>query len=117
MTGGTVVNLGSSGRNFGSGMTGGVAYMLTPGALGEALDLQDWSLLESLLARHWKLTGSPLAASLLGEGTAAALRFRKLQPGGRSADQAGHREAVVAIDGGVEIANRQVLVGGVRHEN
>jgi glutamate synthase (NADPH/NADH) large chain len=25
MTGGTVVNLGSSGRNFGSGITGGVA--------------------------------------------------------------------------------------------
>ena len=31
MTGGTVVNLGSTGRNFGSGMTGGVAYVLDDG--------------------------------------------------------------------------------------
>ena len=117
MTGGTVVNLGSTGRNFASGMTGGVAYVLTTVALGDALDLQDWSLLASLLARHWKLTGSPLAASLLGEGTAAATRFRKLQPGAPSAVQAGAREAVVAVDRGVEVGDRHVLVSGVRHEN
>jgi glutamate synthase domain-containing protein 2/glutamate synthase domain-containing protein 1/glutamate synthase domain-containing protein 3 len=117
MTGGTVVNLGSTGRNFGSGMTGGVAYVLTTAALGEALDLQDWSLLESLLARHWKLTGSPLAASLLGEGTAAAMRFRKLQPTARSAAQAGAREPVVAVDRGVEVGDREVFLSGVRHEN
>jgi glutamate synthase (NADPH/NADH) large chain len=117
MTGGTVVNLGSSGRNFGSGMTGGVAYVLTASALGDALDPQDWSLLEALLARHWKLTGSPLAASLLGEGTAAAMRFRKLQPGERSAVQASDREAMVAVNGGVQVGNRQMLVGGVGNEN
>ena len=117
MTGGTVVNLGATGRNFGSGMTGGVAYVLTTAGAGDVLDMQDWSLLESLLARHWKLTGSPLAASLLGEGAAAATRFRKLQPGARSGAQTGEREPVVAVDSSVEVGDRDVLVGGMRNEN
>jgi len=117
MTGGAVVNLGFTGRNFGSGMTGGVAYVLTTATLGQPVDLQDWSLIESLLTRHWQLTGSPLAASLLGEGPAAATRFRKLQPGARSAAETGGREAVVTVDGGVEVGNGDVLVGGVRNEN
>ncbi|HEX6973448.1 MAG TPA: hypothetical protein VF147_03555, partial [Vicinamibacterales bacterium] len=110
-------NLGSTGRNFGSGMTGGVAYVLNTAGPGDALDMQDWSMLESLLARHWKLTGSPLAASLLGEGTAAATRFRKVQPGARSGAQAGEREPVVTVDRSVEVGDRDVLVGGVRNEN
>ena len=117
MTGGTVVNLGCTGRNFGSGMTGGVAYVLTTAALGEALDLQDWSLLESLLARHWKLTGSPLAASLLGEGDAAATRFRKLQPNARSGAQTGDRQPAVTVDRRLEVGDGDMLVGGVRNEN
>ena len=32
MTGGTVVILGATGRNFGAGMTGGVAYVWDPDA-------------------------------------------------------------------------------------
>jgi glutamate synthase (NADPH/NADH) large chain len=114
MTGGTVINLGRTGRNFASGMTGGAAFLLTSSAIGQPLDAQDWARVEALLARHWKLTGSPLAASLLGEGATAALRFRKVAP---AASEAGARQPLVTVDRSAELGDRDVLVGGVRHEN
>lgn len=69
------------------------------------------------LAMAMNRLGSPLAASLLGEGAAAATRFRKVQPGARSGAQAGEREPVVTVDRSVEVGDRDVLVGGVRNEN
>jgi glutamate synthase (ferredoxin) len=85
MTGGTVVNLGTTGRNFASGMTGGTAYFHTGGSgrsqvTGEELDEQDWRLLQSLLTRHWQLTGSTRAAALLGQPFESARCFRKISP-------------------------------------
>jgi glutamate synthase domain-containing protein 3 len=119
MTGGMVVNLGHTGRNFGSGMTGGIAYVradITPGLRGgDALDAQDWSLVESLLSRHWQLTGSPLAAALLGEGFAAAAHFRKFAPAAASSE-AGARNALIALDRRVELRERDVLVRRVGHQ-
>ena len=85
MTGGTVVNLGMTGRNFGSGMTGGTAYVYagesrTSRVNGDELDAQDWRLLQSLLTRHWQLTGSTRAAALLGQSLEGARLFRKFAP-------------------------------------
>jgi glutamate synthase domain-containing protein 3 len=85
MTGGTVVNLGRTGRNFASGMTGGTAYIYAgeaggDGLDGEALNTQDWRLLQSLLTRHWKLTGSTRAAALLGQPFERTRLFRKFAP-------------------------------------
>ncbi|CAM5778180.1 Glutamate synthase OS=Cellulomonas persica OX=76861 GN=CPE01_29350 PE=3 SV=1 [Cellulomonas persica] len=86
MTGGTVVVLGRTGRNFGAGMSGGTAYVvdLQPelvnveavrsGELSLApLDDDDAALVESLLVRYAQDTGSPVAAELLEGRLAPAL--------------------------------------------
>jgi glutamate synthase (NADPH/NADH) large chain len=90
MTGGTVLVIGSTGRNFGAGMSGGVAYVLdlrpgrvNPGALagGELvlgpLAEEDAELVRQLLQRHLEETGSPVAAGLLDFEPA---RFTKVLP-------------------------------------
>jgi glutamate synthase (NADPH/NADH) large chain/glutamate synthase (ferredoxin) len=78
MTGGVAVVLGSFGKNFGAGMSGGVAYLLdeqgTFGQLhnpemikGEAVtDPEDVNQLRKLVADHQELTGSQRAREILG---------------------------------------------------
>jgi glutamate synthase domain-containing protein 3 len=86
MTGGTVVVLGDTGRNFAAGMSGGVAYVLDDGGRlagrcnRELVDLEplegdDERALHRLLAEHTERTGSTRAAALLDEWPAAAERF------------------------------------------
>jgi glutamate synthase (ferredoxin) len=76
MTGGRVVVLGKTGRNFAAGMSGGVAYVLdadgrfarrcnTDLAAIEELDASDEELIRLLVTRHVQLTGSDYAARLL----------------------------------------------------
>ena len=73
MTGGRVVVLGPTGRNFAAGMSGGVAYVLdTDGAFAlncniEMVDLEHArrsrtrsTLVRDLIARHVELTGSAI---------------------------------------------------------
>ncbi|CAM3544947.1 glutamate synthase large subunit [Isoptericola cucumis] len=94
MTGGTVLVLGPTGRNFGAGMSGGVAYVLNlrdaamnteAVANGELevgpLDHDDWDRVRGLLERHHEETGSPVAAELLAEDGARA-RFSRVLPAG-----------------------------------
>ncbi|MCR6689909.1 glutamate synthase large subunit [Cellulomonas sp.] len=91
MTGGTVVVLGRTGRNFGAGMSGGTSYVLDlvpalvntdavrTGELSlDALDDEDAALVESLLRRHLEETGSPVAAELLAGDWRP--RFTRLLP-------------------------------------
>jgi glutamate synthase domain-containing protein 2/glutamate synthase domain-containing protein 3 len=77
MTGGRVVVLGPTGRNFAAGMSGGIAYVLDEagdfqgrcnhGMVDvEPLDAAGADLVQTLLARHLRYTGSPLAARVLG---------------------------------------------------
>ncbi|MBI5699404.1 glutamate synthase large subunit [Candidatus Saganbacteria bacterium] len=85
MTGGRVVILGKTGRNFGAGMSGGIAYVYdedrtfksrcNPGMV-ELLKLtdEDRSLLKELLAKHHTYTGSERAKS------AEIERFVKVMP-------------------------------------
>ncbi len=93
MTGGTAVILGTTGRNFGAGMSGGTAYVLdlalsqvNKAALdsGElallALDGVDTDIVGSLLRRHAEETGSERANALLADFPAAAARFTKILP-------------------------------------
>jgi glutamate synthase (NADPH/NADH) large chain len=88
MTGGTVVVLGKTGRNFAAGMSGGTAYLLDPDlrrvnvqmADLEEVDARDGELLRGLVARHHELTGSPVAARLLTDWDAALPRFRRVMP-------------------------------------
>ncbi|WP_298460012.1 glutamate synthase large subunit [uncultured Cellulomonas sp.] len=93
MTGGTVVVLGRTGRNFAAGMSGGTAYVLDlrPGAVNEAalaageitlapLDDADLIRVEALLRRHHEETGSPLANELLADTGALRTRFTRVLP-------------------------------------
>ncbi|HAP77966.1 MAG TPA: glutamate synthase subunit alpha, partial [Acidimicrobiaceae bacterium] len=74
MTGGRVVVLGPTGRNFGAGMSGGIAYVYDPNGVfpakvnPEMVQLQqlgddDREWLSATLASHEQWTGSPVAAA------------------------------------------------------
>jgi glutamate synthase (ferredoxin) len=77
MTGGRVVVLGRTGRNFAAGMSGGIAYVFdTDGsfALNCNIDMVDFETLEALaerawvrevIARHVALTGSTVGERIL----------------------------------------------------
>ncbi|MBI3401258.1 MAG: glutamate synthase large subunit [Acidobacteria bacterium] len=91
MTGGRVVVLGRTGRNFAAGMSGGIAYVrdehrtfernCNPAMVDlEPLDLTDLELVRSLIARHVALTNSELGARLLREWDAMSLQFIKVMP-------------------------------------
>ena len=92
MTGGRVVVIGRTGRNFGAGMSGGVAYVWDPdGDFGqranlemvsfEALDeAEDLDLVRGLLERHVEYTESTVASRLLTGWPAAAREFVKVMP-------------------------------------
>jgi glutamate synthase (NADPH/NADH) large chain len=88
MTGGTVVVLGSTGRNFAAGMSGGIAYAyrLDPVLVNkeqvelEPLSTEDRRALRDLVERHRAETASPLADRLLADWRAAAEQFTKVMP-------------------------------------
>jgi glutamate synthase (NADPH/NADH) large chain len=88
MTGGTVVVLGRTGRNFAAGMSGGVAYVLDlrPGRVNpELVDLlplddADAAVVEEVVRRHRDETESTVARRLLQDWPTAAQRFTKVMP-------------------------------------
>ena len=78
MTGGCVIVLGPTGRNFAAGMSGGVAYVLDEdgmfarrcnmGMIGfEAPSLEDAAELRALIEEHARRTDSPVAARVLAQ--------------------------------------------------
>jgi glutamate synthase domain-containing protein 3 len=91
MTGGTIVVLGRTGRNFGAGMTGGSAYILdleerfsdlyNPGlVVAERLTEEDKVVLQQLIYRHLEATDSARAREILGDWTRFAGAFWKVIP-------------------------------------
>ncbi|GAA1514065.1 glutamate synthase large subunit [Kribbella lupini] len=88
MTGGRVVVIGATGRNFAAGMSGGVAHVLDldPSLVNpELVDLlpltgEESDLLQDLVRRHHEETGSERAAKLLADWTAAEARFTTVMP-------------------------------------
>jgi glutamate synthase domain-containing protein 2/glutamate synthase domain-containing protein 1/glutamate synthase domain-containing protein 3 len=91
MTGGHVVVLGPTGRNFAAGMSGGISYVLDVDGgfssrvnLGlvelEEPDAEDLEVVRSLVERHAAATGSELAADLLVDWDATLARFVKVMP-------------------------------------
>ena len=91
MTGGCVVVLGPTGRNFAAGMSGGIAYVLDEdGTFAsrcnpelvelEPLDADDEETLLLLVSEHAARTGSAVAVRLLADWGAAASRFVKVMP-------------------------------------
>jgi glutamate synthase (NADPH/NADH) large chain len=88
MTGGRVVVLGPTGRNFAAGMSGGIAYVLdlSPVRLNtemvdaDPLEEPDVSFLLDVVSRHQAETGSAVAASLLASWETSVRRFTKVMP-------------------------------------
>jgi len=109
MTGGTVVVLGQTGRNFAAGMSGGVAYVLDAegafarrcntamvelekierlGASGDAagnvvarhLGRVDEELLRDLVEKHFRYTGSFRAREILAKWEETRAQFVKVMP-------------------------------------
>ena len=92
MTGGRVVVLGPTGRNFAAGMSGGFAYVLdadggfrsrvNPTMLDQLEELSDDDAAEvrGLVQEHFDRTGSTVASGLLEDWDGARGRFVKVFP-------------------------------------
>ncbi len=91
MTGGTVVVLGATGRNFAAGMSGGLAFIydvkeqFTENCNQEMVDLDhleedDVILLKQLLEEHLQTTGSTVAKFVLGDFENQRQSFVKVYP-------------------------------------
>ncbi len=88
MTGGRVLVLGPTGRNFAAGMSGGIAYVLDLNLARlnremvdiDPLDESDIEFLAQTVARHKAETGSAVAARLLASWDTATDRFTKVMP-------------------------------------
>jgi glutamate synthase domain-containing protein 3 len=89
MTGGRVVVLGPTGRNFAAGMSGGIAYVLDEGGTFGArcnrelvgldpLEEEDVDELRALVEEHRARTGSTVAERLLADWDPG--RFVKVMP-------------------------------------
>src|SRR5690606_5999199 len=92
MTGGRVVILGETGRNFGAGMSGGIAYIYDPNRklLGRSnLEMillehmeehEDILELRTMLEKHIHYTSSTLAAQIIENFEAEVDHFIKVIP-------------------------------------
>jgi len=92
MTGGRVVVIGPTGRNFAAGMSGGVAYVLDldgdfPRRCNrQMVDLEpldqsaDVQLVGELIERHVTYTSSAYAARILASWRTMQTRFVKIMP-------------------------------------
>ena len=92
MTGGIAVILGEVGRNFGAGMSGGIAYVYDNNnkfnirCNSEGLNLDPVSIpkdvaeLRSLIVNHYNATQSPLAQRILENWQSELSKFIKVLP-------------------------------------
>lgn len=123
MTGGRVVVLGETGRNFAAGMSGGIAYVYDPNNMFadrvnyELVTLQqpnandlDW--LHEIITRHHAYTGSSLAQTILGEWKLQSKTFCKVMP--RDYERVLALLETAAADGLSEEATSQRVMESVR---
>ncbi|BDB55552.1 glutamate synthase subunit alpha [Flavobacterium ammoniigenes] len=92
MTGGNVVILGKTGRNFAAGMSGGIAYVYDPEKKFDATvcnmemvafeenDAEDITKLRRLIKNHSMYTNSPLAKRILADWENQQKHFIKVMP-------------------------------------
>ncbi len=112
MTGGVVVVLGRTGRNFGAGMTGGVAYLydnherMPAHANTQLVSLrrveraEHEAELRALMERHLALTGSPRARMILDDWTQHLPLFWRVAPVEQVAALEAANEGVTEADEG-----------------
>jgi len=91
MTGGTVIVLGETGRNFAAGMSGGVAYVYDPKktfaknvnmemVMFDKMDLDDVQTLRTMIMDHFTTTGSEIAHDLIKNWGNSFVKFMKVMP-------------------------------------
>ncbi len=92
MTGGRVVVLGPTGKNFAAGMSGGIAYVWDERrdlylrvnkelvSIEPVTKKQDQEELRTLLERHLRATGSPRAKAVLESFEDSLPKFKKILP-------------------------------------
>ncbi|MEY3705040.1 MAG: hypothetical protein RLY29_412 [Actinomycetota bacterium] len=88
MTGGIVVVLGKTGRNFAAGMSGGVAYLLDLDRSlvnAELVNIEDVpdsdnEKLRAIISKFYAETGSEIAHSLLDDWKTSIKRFKRVMP-------------------------------------
>ncbi len=92
MTGGVAVILGETGRNFGAGMTNGVAFVYDPPnkfehrynpelvAIERIIEPDDMQLLRQLIFLHAEKTGSLRAREILNRWSESLMVFWKVSP-------------------------------------
>jgi glutamate synthase (NADPH/NADH) large chain len=91
MTGGRVIILGPTGRNFAAGMSGGIAYVFDPHSSleqncnMEMIDLDplnddDIKLMKTLITKHLRFTGSKAAEEILTDWSRYVSSFVKVMP-------------------------------------
>jgi glutamate synthase (NADPH/NADH) large chain len=91
MTGGLVIILGDTGRNFGAGMSGGVAYVwdrnkdFAPKLNGEMvaieeLTVEDENILKMYVEQHLQYTDSDTAKNILDNWAITLQEFVKVMP-------------------------------------
>ena len=92
MTGGRIVIIGPTGRNFAAGMSGGIAYVLANKdefkihcnlgmvELESAADATDITTIKALLGKHLEYTKSTVAKALLSDWRNSQHRFIKVMP-------------------------------------
>ena len=123
MTGRTVVVLGRTGRNFGAGMSGGMAYVLDEFGelerqcnmglveLAHVTEFGEREVLRELIEQHARYTGSARAKRALGHWERAVQHFVAVVP--REYRQALERGAIAGWSGAAEVpaARRQLAMG------
>jgi glutamate synthase (NADPH/NADH) large chain len=93
MTNGLVIVLGSCGRNFAAGMSGGIAYVfdergdftekrcnLASVDLEPLIEAPDVKIVRDLITRHYEFTNSARARSILDNWSEGSARFIKIFP-------------------------------------
>tara|TARA_B110000977_G_C11020527_1_gene471103 strand:+ start:18 stop:1043 length:1026 start_codon:yes stop_codon:yes gene_type:complete len=92
MTGGVAVILGQVGRNFGAGMSGGIAYVYNPNKTFESIcksdgllllpvnEPEDIKTLKTLIENHYNATQSPRAQEILEQWDRKLEDFVKVFP-------------------------------------
>ena len=92
MTGGRAVILGETGRNFGAGMSGGIAYVYNPKGnfvkkcntstfeLEDLVIKEDINELKELISNHYKYTNSTVAEKILLNWKKEIKHFSKVMP-------------------------------------
>src|SRR5215216_6097869 len=129
MTGGRVVVLGKTGRNFAAGMSGGVAYVLDVHGdfakrcnrdmvdLETVVEAEEIDFLQNVIMKHVAVTGSTYAERLLSDWADLQRRMVKVMPREykRALAEQARRERVIPASAAAEPIAVPVVAKSATH--